>query len=391
MPNPNTQLRTLTARRRADRDWMIRDVGREIDRWTRQVERQVLGIVAQSLGGPQGVFWAIDAELDEQLENGAQLLRRSLGQLWRWSWATAAGNIVRAVPMDIWVRRILGAKPIMGTEGVEEALNDAVVLVSKASMTSYDSREVYDWWRSIGRSDNATMQEIAGTLADEIEIQKILNGEATEAEAREIVRKIEFPPPSEIEVEAVLNGTSAHDGMSAMQRIKTVGHADVTRLKQTIRLGMSGGVTGASAVESMARQIRLLVGNDPGKSTGMNYRAKRIARTEGMRVAEAAQRRAWEGVSDLLQGLRAMTAGDLKVRNTHRRWHNVLYVRGPGGIHYKGPSERMEAPEVLPEFPADPNCRCYTIAELRSNLTAGLPPARYTHDTTKTPVWAGVG
>jgi hypothetical protein len=194
-----------------------------------------------------------------------------------------------------------------------------------------------------------------------------LSGEATEEEAREIVRLAEFGEPTPEEVDAILAQTSGNDGLSAMQRIKTVGQQDIDALRAAIRTSLSGDITGASAVESLAKAIKPLL----SENEGLNYKAKRIARTEGVRVSESAMRASWEPLGDMLKGIRAWTAGDSRVRAEHGTlttdWHDKLFLKTNDGFI-------ADDGKRLPEFPAGPNCRCWTSQELIDELTQGLPP-----------------
>jgi len=305
------------------RDGLIRLIGRDIDDWTRSLEDRILGMVQANRGGVEGVLGSIDALLIGEFAQISDILYQGLRRTWDNSWLFATRRFTASVPMVVWLVRLMPEKPLIATEA------------------------------------------IAPTLSAENELQGIIDGKITGEAAREIIRKVEFPPPSKEQVDAVLDATSAADGLSAMQRIKTVTGPDLVRLRQVIRTGLSGGVIGASAVEDMAKRIRPIVGNDPGQTTGMNYRAKRIARTEGMRVAEVAQREMYGTCAYLLKGIRTMTAGDRKVRPEHRIWHNKLYRQAADGQYYH------PTLGLLPDFPAGPNCRCYTVAELDSSLTRG--------------------
>ena len=87
---------------------------------------------------------------------------------------------------------------------------------------------------------------------------------------------------------------------------------------------------------------------------------------------------AWEEASDLIVGLRAYTAGDRNVRPEHWKWHRQLYKRDAAGL-YRHPELGL-----LPEFPAGPNCRCWTVAELLPSLTKGAKAANYgAYDTAR--------
>ena len=226
--------------------------------------------------------------------------------------------------------------------------------------------------RMLARAQPAQERRAEPIMKVDPRLSELAAGKMSAQKARELGAQILFPGPTKRETEAVLNATSADDGLSAMRRIKTVKGANLDKLKRAIVVGLSAP-DDPDALKRMYRKIKHLVGNDPGKSTGMNYRAKRIIRTEGYRVAETAMRRSWDQAGDLglMQGLRAMTANDVNVRPEHWQWHNKLYLRRAKGTYIHPTLGR------LPNFPAASNCRCYTVPELAPRLTAAVTAARY--------------
>lgn len=333
MPNPQQTLRRLTRRRAIERDELILRFGRAIDAWSRRVERNILGTITANRGGQATVQAALDRIVANIPGQAADVIKTGLETVWDWAWVSATQNWVASIPLLWWVQRLMPAKPMRGVEA-RQANGGGMVLLED--------------------------------LDPEDELAKIVNGQVSAAEAREIVRRFEFPPPSPQKVDVILRG--GYDGVDAMSRIKTVIAPDLEDLRQVLNTGLATiGTDGAAAVPVVSKRIRQFFDQD----YGTNYKAQRIARTEAMRVAEAGQQETRKAVEDLLQGVRTWTAGDSRVRSEHRQWHNKLYVKQPDG-RYVHPTLGE-----LPNFPAGPNCRCFSEAELMSDLTAGIPPANY--------------
>lgn len=322
-----SQLIRFTDARRKERNRRILAIGRQIDVWTRGLEDRILGIVAANRGGREGVQGSIDAVLLGTLADASVILDRGLRSLWSWSWDSAVRAFIRAVPMRIWVAR-----------------NAPILTPTEAGGASYS----------------------AGGLHADIQVQKILDRKVSDEEARSIVREIEFPPPPPDRVEQILAATNADDGLSAMERIKTVLPRDLDELRQIIVTGVSE-VEGADAVAGIAKRIRPIVGNDPGQSTGMNYRAKRIARTEGVRIAEAGLRETWERTPDLLDGIKFVNAHVPRSRESHQ-YYEGDYFRSSSGEYIRSDGEH------LPQIPLGPNCLCWTEPILAWENDLDLPP-----------------
>ncbi len=286
-----------------------------------------MGIVAANRGGYDGVMGSVDTLLIGTIQGAADVIETGLRDIHRWAWRDVTKAFVRAVPMRYWLHRLV---PVTMHAEMGESVG---------GLQEYDFRAEVQW-------------------------DRILKGLTTDAEAREIVRNAEFGKPTPEQVDAVLSATNAPDGLSAMERIKTVLPRDLERLRGIIRETMSADFSGASAVGAMKNRIAPLLDTNEG----INWKAKRIARTEGVRVAEAAMRASWEPVKDLLKGIRTFTADDSNVRETHQKWHDKLYYRTSDGAYI------AEDGEHLPEFPADANCRCYTTQELRDDLYQDVLP-----------------
>jgi len=270
------RFKQATDQRIRERNRRILRIGRRIDAWTRGLTERLLGIIAANHGGRDGVLGSVDTLLIGTIQDASDLLERELRDLWEWAWLSATQNVIASLPIRYWLRRL-----------------EPVRLPTPAS-----------------EGQAAGILEATSDLNAEIEWNRIIAGEVGEAEAMEIARRLEFGDPTPEQVDAILDATNAADGLSGMERIKTVLPQDLDRLRGVIRTGLSGGVQGASAVESISKAIRPLLATNEG----INWKAKRIARTEGVRIAEAGQRASWASM-----GPRLISRGNVPCRSTARK------------------------------------------------------------------------
>jgi len=91
---------------------------------------------------------------------------------------------------------------------------------------------------------------------------------------------------------------------------------------------------------------------------GWESSARRVARTEGLRVATRTQLSASEEIPDLVQGYQVLSVLDARVRPEHRERHGTIYHRNPRGSQLGF--------DVMPQPPLDNpgsvlahNCRCF--------------------------------
>lgn len=333
---PTIILRTANRARAIERDRRILAIGPTLNSWTERAFQEIMGAAA---GEPYQLSHAVDRALLRLARDGAAILEDHLLKLATWGWRSASTNLLRAVPAKAWARKILATATF--TEG------------------------------RAGRRFSVDRLHEARRLPIEFrnDLQDIIDGDLTGDEAMALIRQIEFPPPPRATVRRWMNRTDARDGLSAMQRIVTIVEREKPRLKSIIIETMSGGLPEekASAIDELSKRIRPFFANDEG----INWKARRIARTEGVRIAEDTLRESWQDSEDLFDGIRTFTANDQNVREEHAGWHDKLFKRQADGDYVADDGER------LPTFPAGPNCRCWSTPELAASLTKDLPAADY--------------
>ena len=103
---------------------------------------------------------------------------------------------------------------------------------------------------------------------------------------------------------------------------------------------------------------------------GPSYKAQRIARTEGRRVAEQGGMEAYQGMGDMLEGMQILAVMDQATRPEHAARNGKIYRPLPDGR----PGEFYDEHGIpLPELPDAPNCRCTSIPVLK-------PPKEFDED-----------
>jgi hypothetical protein len=328
------------------------------DRITQRLEERLSGIAAANRGGQEAVIARAEDALIGVLPDLAARMETNLRLLWRWSWESATKAIIRVLPLRFWVARHVQIKTLV-TEAREAGSFSGPSVPCPTLRTGFSSPPP-------GRFSEAEDFE----FGPDAEIEKILRGEVTDAEAREIVRRIEFPSPTPEKVTEIIDRTEAFDNLSAMQRIRTVETYRLPELRELLIGGYSRGPNGQIGMAWLMPRLKELVG-------GVNYRAKRIARTEGVRVAEAGLREAWENCQDLMDGVQWFSAQVPDSRPDHVARHGKVYRRTSGGwIADDG--------ESLPPIPLGPNCLCWTSPVLAADITDLLPDADYgTYDAAK--------
>lgn len=148
-----------------------------------------------------------------------------------------------------------------------------------------------------------------------------------------------FPPPTLSEVNQVLYAPLF--GKDWRRRMDDLSHIiiDMDRLAGLLATGASQGQTQAE----LARQLQPLV-------SGVKASARRIARTEGLRIATMTQRAQYEKLGDMMAGVQIHATLDENTRPAHAARDGTIFW-----------TDRTKTPTIdqLPVLPDAPNCRCY--------------------------------
>lgn len=179
------------------------------------------------------------------------------------------------------------------------------------------------------------------------------------ASAEELIRRLLFPPLTEPTILRLMN--SAPDGPWHEKLTRATRLASPDALANLITSSYSQGKNR----EEIERDLLPAV-------NGVRSSARRIARTEGMRIAHAAQMESHEQLGDLVIGYMIHATLDERTRPWHRH--------RSGTVYYLEPRQGQKGPEQMPNPPEEPrdarerpagepqtayNCRCYLSPVLR--------------------------
>lgn len=163
----------------------------------------------------------------------------------------------------------------------------------------------------------------------------------------EVVAKFVVPPPSPERVRDIVEAPDQHDGLNYKERLDKWSHkiANPAGVASDLVAGYSAGENIQELTKRLRRHTEL------AEST-----VKRIARTEGMRIAEQMQRESWGQIDDLMAGVQIHAQLDIVTRPHHA-------VRS-GVIYYKEGSGKSPTMAELPMLPDEANCRCWSTPVL---------------------------
>lgn len=195
-------------------------------------------------------------------------------------------------------------------------------------------------WLDIGYGELRIVGEEEFSPFD-VPVKPLIYKRLTKDQKDEVLKKILFPAPSAKEVTDIIGSTGWEDRFAALSRLINDSRALFSEL-----------VTGYAAGENLQglkKRALDLVG-------GVQSSAKRIVRTEGMRVAETIQRRSWEPLGDLMIGAQVIAVLDERTRPEHATRN--------GQVYYKEPKAGQKSISELPDLPDGPNCRCMSVPVL---------------------------
>ncbi len=172
--------------------------------------------------------------------------------------------------------------------------------------------------------------------------------ELTRAQKREIIESTLFPPPDGEAVERALNHAGP-DGLVWDERLAYWNGPAREEIRTILISGMSDPGVG---VASLRKALEPAVGN-------VRFKAQRIARTEGRRMAELGQQEAYAGVSELIDSMQIIATLDIHTRPAHVIRDGKTYKQQANGSYVAADGE------FLPDLPDEPNCRCFASPILK--------------------------
>jgi SPP1 gp7 family putative phage head morphogenesis protein len=163
-----------------------------------------------------------------------------------------------------------------------------------------------------------------------------------------VVQHLLFPPFTVPEVQAVVYASGWAQRLSAGTKLGS----------PSVLAGLiAHGLTAGRSQEEIARDILPAVQN-------VQSSARRVARTESMRVAQAAQMHAHAQLGPLVIGYTVRAVLDQNTRPAHRARDRTAYYAhpGPGQLGY----DQMPNPPAEADGSIAYNCRCFLTPILRA-------------------------
>lgn len=232
------------------------------------------------------------------------VIERQFIRLAYWSQAEFVGVMVRTIPRR-WFRKI----------------NPASILVGEA-----DGDDADQFFAPGVNVDNRFEPIVAARLTDE--------------EWAAWVEENVFPPPSREAVLEIIHRPNA--GVAWKERIR--GLSKLVE-PEKIASAMTAGIADGKNIAELSRDVLQHV------EGGIKASARRIARTEGLRVANTMQRDSYADLGDLSVGIQI-----LETLDQHTRPHHALRS---GQIFYS--DGRQPDISQAPVLPDEPNCRGFDI------------------------------
>lgn len=191
---------------------------------------------------------------------------------------------------------------------------------------------------------------------------KLAKKDLSDEEKEQIRKYILFPPPSQAEVSRIINTGRITQAPNGDQFENWETRFDrLSKLINDKKLAFNEIVTGYSQgenIDALQKRLEPVVG-------GIKASARRIARTEGSRIAEQIQRRTWDELGDMMVGVQILAVLDERTRPEHATRNGRIYYRRPG------PGQKSIA--ELPDLPDAANCRCTSTPVLE-------PPEEFKND-----------
>lgn len=304
------------------------------DRAARRLWLQVLALLARRPGPAEGFRAALD--LFRRLR--PVLVTAVAGELRgtaAWARVGAGRDLTRAVPRDLLARAAAG-KLAIGTLPYPLQLSAGRGRATAPPLGFLPLRE----------------DEGVARLAFADPLAPFRIADWTPADLTALL----FPPPTEQEIAATVYASGWQGRLASTTRL-----AAPESLAQALALGLAAG----KSQQEIARDLLPLVEQ-------VRASARRVARTESLRVAQAGRMQAHEALGDLVAGYTVHATLDKNTRAWHRARDGATYWARPAPGQ-KGYAQRPDPPDEPPDPgerpPGTPatafNCRCYLVPVLR--------------------------
>lgn len=260
------------------------------------------------------------AELPDRL---TRIADTAFQRLATWSHREAVLVLVRTLPRR-WFRAVSAATVLVGESHGAPAGQGGGFVAGRGGVAGWEKDDPLHF-------DNG--------------VEPIIDKKLTDAEWAAWVQQHVFPAPDADTVQKIIEqdvkGKTWRERVNQLSRLI---QPEVTALR------LSEAFAEGRNVDEITRDLL------PHITGGVRSSAQRIARTEGLRIANTMQREMYEDLGDLLAGIQILATLDERTRPEHA-------LRN-GRIHY---TDRRRRPNVdtLPDLPDQPNCRCFDVPVMK--------------------------
>lgn len=296
--------------------WMIqREMAEQVGRMTRLVERSA------KLTAPwdaKRIAWLktqLEEGFAEMMADAEDSYNQALRDFAVESYDWACKLLLRSVPR--WYFR-----SVLPTAVIGEATVPNPQIVPKKIIIS---KKVFDKY-------------VAPALEVDSYVEPVSDGEPmSDADWEAFAQEVIFPPLTLSQIETMVESD---------QWRKTFPGNKSKFNDPAFRDRLVEGIAGGKNVDELTKSIRDL-------EDGVYWKARRTARTESLRVSEAAQRETWDDLGEMMAGAQILAVLDQNTRSEHAQRNGQIYAREPAA---------GELPlDELPGLPDEPNCRCWTV------------------------------
>lgn len=319
--NVSAEIAAKLSYRQVETLYQLERTSRGIDKAFQKAVGELLAVVANDdIQG--GKIRAYSEAMQSAVMQAKDGVRRSFERLVIESHRSASDAIASSVPDPVLIHLIpvedryeriekpRNGRLIMGYGGLEIVYEDAVASTFGVPDTSLRKREL------------------------------------TDEEKLDIAKKILFPPPSQREVAEILaRGVRDASGAVTSWSERFDSLSGLISDKKLAFSEIAYWYSQGESISGLKKRIKPLV-------DGVSASAQRVARTEGMRIAERMQRRSWDELGDMMVGVQVIAVLDERTRPEHATRNGIIY--------YKNPKPGQKSMADLPDLPDAPNCRCMT-------------------------------
>jgi len=261
--------------------------------------------------GRKANYVAIRRMLDTLVSYLEDIVGSHLEAMHDWGYETSRRNLASSLSVDM-VKQLMRKR----------------LRVEEQTVACYPFQEVSFHGLEIGRD-----------LLDRI----LAPARLAKAQAYSAVLDFIAPPLPKKTVQRLLRRSYWGDGLTWSERIQGFGrYFNFKRIARELADGISSG----EAIPKIRKRLDPLV-------DGIKWKARRIARTEALRVANQANREAEKNLGEI--GRQVLAIIDQATRDHHLLRHGRIYHRMADGDF------RSDGGELLPYLPDEPNCRCWDV------------------------------